>query len=593
MTRNPSPRHGWMRLRRWAVALLVPACLAVSQTVPPADDLGTIHGRLLDTETGAPIAHGIVRADTTRVTYANSRLSLAPGQPEDGFATTGEDGRFTLRRVPAGARTIHGLSSKGIFNETSKRLQLGAGETIEDFELRLRDPATISGRAVDEKGEPLARVQVSIVHTEYHAGEARHYLRHGGLTDHAGEYRIENVNAGRSLRLLAVWTPPDYDALTTSRAPEDPRLRRPAYSRSFYPDSPTLEGGTALTLRSGEERHGVDFVMRRETSRCIEGKLIAPADVTSIQLSLQLQQPSYGSTRRGGTFGQDWSAKLEGERNFRICQLCPGDYTLRANNSTVGMSGSVSAYGVAAITVTDRDVTGLEIPLVAPYRVRALMEWAGSLPHAPPADPARVLLEPLFRSSYRGETRSGQSAVPGETELAAVLVDDYAVTARAPAAARRPPDGKATEDPRSTGLYIKDVRYGDESVRYKPLRIGSKPADTPIRVLLDHGAGSVTARVTDTKGKAAGDSHVYLLPADASDAGELAEALLAGQTDQYGVFTWQNNVPPGAYRAVATATSLDYSPEAVDALWDARSRVPEFHVSRNGSAEVTVKLLDK
>lgn len=558
----------------------------------PDSELGVIRGRVLDADSGEPLAGVTVRVDTTKVAFVQGQFSLAPGEASDGFAVTAEDGRYTLRRVPAGARVVTAVSPKGIFNEVRVRRQVGAGQTMEDCDLRMRNPATVSGRVFDEKGEPLAGVQIHVVAVEYHAGAARQYLRPGGVTDENGEYRMEYAPAGRNFRLMAYWVPPGFNAFSTSKAPADPKLRRAAYARVFYPDAPSLDGGTVLKLRSGEERAGVDFILRRETSRCIEGKFVVPAEVKSLRVMIDPAEPTYGATRRGGSFGTGWGGQLDGDFRFRICQLTAGMYRVRAyDQGGDGNRGQgISAYTTQLIAVADRDVTGLEIPLSAPYKLGVALEWEGKAPDSPPKDPIPVSLEALNRAYFMGEQRSARLPIPGEAEMSSVLPDDYTVTVRLPGQDPRSLAARPMSGDGEHALYVKDIRYGDESVLLTPLQVGMQPADAKLRVLVASDAGTVSVRAIDGKGKPVGDSYVHLLPMDVSEKQLLGDALLLGQTDEQGMFTFVRNVPPGVYRAVATHTALDYSPESIDELWAARPQAPEIRVPPNGSAEVRVKL---
>ncbi len=556
----------------------------------PAAQPGVIAGRVLDADTGEPVADASVWVDTARVAFVQGKFGIAPGQPSDGFGVTGQDGSYTLRGVPAGRRVITVSSPKGIFNEARLQRELSAGQTLEDCNVRMRNPATIRGQVLDEKGEPLAGVFVHQVVEEYHAGQVRQYLRPGARTDENGEYQIESVLAGRTLRLMAEWVATGADATANSNAPADPKLRRPAFTRVFYPDAQDVQGATVLKFRSGEERQGVDFVMRREPSRCVAGKFVAPADVKAIRMMLQHEQPSYGASRRGGSFGMTWTATLDGGRDFRICQLAAGRYRLRAFNAGEGLGSTLTAYAAEWITVADRDLTDLEIPMVVPWKLSTELEWMGAVPETPPAQPTTVSLEPLDRAFFMGEQRHARiEAIPGSGEMTAVLVDDYSVTVRLPRVAAQGPSPSSSWP----GLYVKEVRYGDETVQVKPIRVGMQPAATPLKVLLGHDAGSVAVRVTDAKRNPVPDAYVFLLRSDAADEGTLAELLLRGQTDQYGSFTWQREVAPGNYRAAATLATFDYSPEAVRVLWQARAKLPEIQVSPNGNSEVTVQVVDE
>ncbi|MCU0226066.1 MAG: carboxypeptidase regulatory-like domain-containing protein [Bryobacterales bacterium] len=569
---------------------------AIAQPSPAAGlaaQPGVIEGRVMDADTGEPIAEATVWVDTAKVGFFGGKFGVTPGQPSDGFAESGEDGAFTLRGVPPGKRSITAMAPKGIFNEARLSRQVGPGQTLGDCVVRMRNPASVRGRVVDEKGEPLAGVQIHLVVEEYHAGKVRQYLRPGGMSDENGEYQIESAVAGRAVRLMAERVARGAEASADSNAPIDPKLRRPAFSRVFYPDAPDLQGATVLKFRSGEERGGVDFVMRREPSRCIAGKLLAPTEVKGIRVMLQHAEPAYGSTRRGGSFGMTWSASLDGRREFRICQLAAGRYRLRAHDTAEGRNAAISAYAAEWITITDRDLSDLEIPMVAPWKLSTELEWAAAAPEAPPTQPTMVALEPLDRAFFMGEQRNARiEAIPGRGEMGAVLVDEYSVSVRLPRSGPSAPGSGAPTSP-APGLYVKEIRYGDAAVLAQAMRVGMQPADTALKVRLGHDAGTVTVRVTDQKRNPVSDAQVFLLPSDAADEGALAETLLRGQTDQYGSVTWQREVAPGSYRAVAILTNFDYSPEAVRILWQARDRAPEVRVAPNGNAEVGVQVVQQ
>lgn len=559
----------------------------------PADEPGSIRGRVVDSATGEPVAEASVFVDSTNTSFRGGRMMPASGEHADGFAVTGSDGRFTLSNVPPGRRSVTAVYALGFLNTTSKIVYLAAGQTIEDVGLRMIRPATVAGRVADDKGEPLPGAIVRPVLSEYHAGKIGHYLGSGARTDENGEYEIKNlVPAGRRVRLMAAWAPSNYRALAVADAPLDPKRRRPAYSRVFYPGALDLAGGMALDLRSGERREGVDFQLWREPSLSIEGKVVAPPEVPRLRVLVDQEEPGFGLTKRAGYFGFSLTDVLEGAREFRVCGLGAGSYRVRVHDEHGGTG--LSVYGVASVLLVDRDVKGVQVVLTAPWRIPVRVEWAGDAPKNAPAGQARIFLRPLTRTPLHGEQETGSCHVPGSTELERVLLDEYTVSVVLPGLdPTRAPLGlgvKPGDTDANAGFYVKDIRYGNESAVSKPIRIGAQAADAPIRVLVGHGAGTVRVRVTDDRGNAAADVFVYLLPMDARDEADLSDRLIVGYTDQHGTYTWFRSIPPGRYRAVATPTKVDYTPEFIGELWRARGRAPESEVPSNGSAEVEVKL---
>lgn len=545
----------------------------------------SVRGVVRDAASGEPLEGIAVHADTTRTTFRGGALAVAPGADARGMAVTDAQGRFALENVPPGRRSIRAMNPKDFFIRGIRFIELRAGEAHEGFDLRLSRPASISGRVLDDKGEPLLGAVVYVVAREYYLGEARYYLRFMGFADDTGGYEIERVPAGQKIRLMARMPPPNFDALAASNVPEDPARRRPAYAPVYYPDVPSAETATQLLLKSGERREGIDFIIRRERSLCAEGTFDAPPDAGRIRFSLSEVQPTFGTTGRMGVYGQTAGGSLEAGKPFRLCGLAPGDYRLTALNDTTG-GAKLTHYSVTPFTLTDRDVKDLRVTLLSPYKVPFRMEWAGAPPKDPQPGLVPVNLEALYRAYYMGEERQGSSEVPGQGELGAVLADTYGVAVRLKNPAPNRVDFFVPPDQITPGVYVKDIRYGDSSALHLPIIVGGQSAGREIRILLAHDAGSVTARVVDEDGRPAGDSYVHLLPMEAGSEGALADRILTGQTDQNGTHIWERNIPPGTYRAVAARTEVDYSPEGIHALWQARSQAPEITVGPNGSAEV-------
>jgi protocatechuate 3,4-dioxygenase beta subunit len=580
------------------VAMLVPLVVHGQQHGDAGQERrASLRGRVLDRGTGKPVAGAFVSVDTVRPRLENSQLVPGASDAEGSYATTDAEGRFHLPSVKPGSRILSAVLLKSLFIRTGRMLDLSPGQSMEDLELRLTLPGVVRGKVVDEHGVPVPGVRVSAVVEEFYAGEVRQYIRGVSLTDEEGQYELRDIfPAGAKFRLMAQWIPKDYKVLALEKAPAEPQRRRPAYGTAFYPGSPDLRGGSILQLAGDEMRDLPEFRLRREPALCIEGKAIAPADRQQLRLTLEEASPSFAASPRGGLFGFPRMGELDGRREFRICGLPAGTYRISIHDS-VAMAPA-EHLGEIEVELGDRDATGVEVPLVAPRKQKVELSWAGRAPETMPTGIARISLQPLTRGMIHGEQTSARlpENLPdgGETEIPAVWAGDYAVgvtlpgidPTRVPGGMGRGPDDANA----AVGVYMKDVRYGSNSVRAKPLRLGGEAPDTPIRVVLDHGAGTVTARVSDREGKPVDDVAVYLLAMDATGEAELADRLIVGQTDQFGRYTWTRSIPPGTYRAVATRELTDYSPESIHEIWLARARAPEFRVPENGSAEVSVTM---
>ena len=143
------------------------------------------------------------------------------------------------------------------------------------------------------------------------------------------------------------------------------------------------------------------------------------------------------------------------------------------------------------------------------------------------------------------------------------------------------------------GIYIKDVSYGDRSMMYQSLRVGSAGGDAGLRVILGRDGGSIGTRVADKDGNPVADCTVVILPATADNEAAFAAALKTGKTDQAGAWS-SPTLPPGKYFVLATGATIDRSPETIGKLWKARNRGEEVELAPNGKASVVLapKALD-
>src|SRR5436305_8903688 len=159
------------RVIPWLVtACLLPAALQAQPTTPardaaatPQTGTATIRGRILDAATGRPLSRVEVR------------VLPNPTQLESRVALTGADGRYAIGGLPAGTFTVS--VTKANYVRTSwgeprpegpgKRIPVGDGETISSIDLRLKRSGVITGKIVDEFGDPVTDVSISAMRYQF------------------------------------------------------------------------------------------------------------------------------------------------------------------------------------------------------------------------------------------------------------------------------------------------------------------------------------------------------------------------------------------------------------------------------------------
>jgi hypothetical protein len=189
---------------------------------------------------------GRVVADDTGKPIGNARTSVVT---TTGFAApvtlTDSDGRFTLPRPRETPRA--GEPSRLVVAVT-KTGYTRAESPADDspLEIRLKRGAVISGRVVDEFGEPVPMVRVSAQADP----KARMAFADGVDTDDRGEYRLTGLPAG-----------PFVVAVTRAYGTIDPatgRNREP--TTVFFPGTTSADEAKPLQVAPGDEQRRIDFV---------------------------------------------------------------------------------------------------------------------------------------------------------------------------------------------------------------------------------------------------------------------------------------------------------------------------------------------
>ena len=139
-----------------------PPSTAVPQG-PPRDNAqpakagtATLRGHVVAADSGQPLRKAQVRV-------------FAPDLRENRMTTTEGDGKYEFKELPAGRYTV--MAQKGSYVnlqygqlrpfEPGKPLEVLGGQTLEKIDFALPKGGVMTGRILDEFGEPLADAQVA------------------------------------------------------------------------------------------------------------------------------------------------------------------------------------------------------------------------------------------------------------------------------------------------------------------------------------------------------------------------------------------------------------------------------------------------
>lgn len=273
------------------------------------------HGRVVD-EGGTPVSGATVSA--RRAGADEVGLGFKDSEPR---ATSGRDGRFTLRGMEKGIYALK-ASRPGHATSTLTEVEIPPQTAGDIPDIVLPPEAQIKGRIADVEGRPIAGAKVSGVVAEAHSGEA--------ISDDEGAFTLSGFAAGASVVLSA--SAAGYsEANKVVRAPE---------------------GDVVVVL----QRHGA---LR---GRVEDAGTLAPIQAFQIRMGLGSRWRSFRTP--DGTF--EWEDLPPGRWNF-VAQV-PGyqsaelaEIEIRAGEATEGVVFSVTKGAELAGRVVDA-ATGVGLP---------------------------------------------------------------------------------------------------------------------------------------------------------------------------------------------------------------------------------------
>ena len=296
---------------------------------------GRIRGRVLS-ESGAPVRRAQVRisgpdiAGRTATTDADGRYEFLDLP----------DGRFTVSASKAGYVTVQYGQTRP--REQGKPIELADKQTLDKADLVMFRGSAITGRIVDEAGEPVADAVVTAMRSEWAAGHRR-LVNAGriGQTNDLGQFRIYGLPPGDYYVSATLHNPegPMLDMMGQS-APLPPRTAAAAsgYAPSYYPGTASSADAQKIAVAPGQEAQGIDFPLAQVRLARVSGVVLnsegKPVEGTMVSLS---------SGQGDGLIGMNNSARTNREGAFTLSSVAPGDYDLQVRGMTIITSGGGDA----------------------------------------------------------------------------------------------------------------------------------------------------------------------------------------------------------------------------------------------------------
>jgi hypothetical protein len=476
-----------------------------------------VAGVVIDAGTGSPV----------RKAYVS--LLTAEDNPAEALAITDGSGRFTFANVPDGRYRLSarcdGYQATWYGAPTPKHapgvVVLRAGETRQDFVLRLPRLGAISGVVLDQDGDPVDNATASLWMPWFERGKPGFAPQGTSVTNERGEYRITDVIPGHYLVMVngvgrqAMRIRPESVA---SAQPIDQRFQ-PQFGIQYFPATERLSEAALLTVAPGKEIDGIDFHMSARSPTILRGSVVPPADLPP-DVAIQVTGMAHEVPDLAQFFGTGAGPP---KYEFEIAGVLPGEYLLMA----IVWAGGRPYRGVQRAVIS----AGAENQ--ATLKLEPGIDLAGSLK----IEGGTNELEPLVVLTagdalpYSNTPPQGHVKADGSFVIPGVLPGIWDIGVQ----------------PVPEGGYIKSMRLGEQDVLTADMVI--RPDTTePLRIVVSARGGILEGDVKTDSGKEAGPANVLAAPD--GKYSHVVSFYMAATTDEKGHFKLKG-LTPGPYKLYA------------------------------------------
>jgi protocatechuate 3,4-dioxygenase beta subunit len=512
--------------RSLAIALLLLSTLpARAQEPVPGAKASSIAGIVVKEPGSQPLKKVLVQV-------------VAEDQKQGGnyTATTDSDGHFRIENVVPGRYRLF-LEKAGLievngrgFKADANVLTVQAGRTMEDLLFRMLPTAIVSGRIMDEDGDPMSGVR--IVAQKKKPGKATRETTASESTNDLGEYRLSGLFPGQYW--IVAMPPPDMrdyekpqeksvQGDKQSEAQNDTR-----YVTTYYPGTYDAMQASAVTLKAGDEMP-VNLTLTPARTYRVRGIVTG---VTAGQKAAVELFSKAGDSIHANEVGPDGQFELRG--------IAPGSYVVRASAD----SDSQPLTARQDISVVAADVEGVKLTPLSSFRLSGHLRAEGRAPgeltqYSVNLRAAEATEDPGF---FMSQDFFGENAPVdrlGNFEWKNVIPGNYLVQVYGG-------DGQ--------GFFLKSVTLGGRDIATGFTASGPATLD----LLVSYKGGTVEGMVVE-KEKDVDTDHVNndhpvanaaVVAVPEEKYRKLPDRFVIASTDQHGRFTMRG-LAPGSYRLYA------------------------------------------
>ncbi len=475
----------------------------------PQTGTAVIRGRVTLAGGVQPVARASVRASSPTLKTPRA-------------VKTDANGRYEIRDLPSGKYVVSVVKPNFVTAAFGQKRPLGPGAPFDladgqnaaDVNVSIARSGVISGRVLDEVGDPVTDVQVLTMRYQYLNGERRMMPAPGrGATNDVGEFRLFGLPPGDYFVVAAMQNGifAESDSKGESRS---------GYASTYYPGTGNPAEAQRISIDAGQVVAGLTMTLLPVRTVHVSGVALDDAG-----------RPMSGANVMTMTtntmLGSAPAARVGADGKFTVTGLTPGDYVLRAGSF---LSGSDAQTATLPITIADSDISDVQLVAYRPSTItgRVVFDPPDGRPQPSTLRIVAARPNPMLggggNATAKDDLTFEMKAAPGHAVI------------RANVAAAGP-------------WQLKSVMLNGVDVTDSGIDVPQNETIPNLVVTMTAGHGELSGTVAGADGQPERDCWVIVFSRDSAKWTPLSRATVAtrpGQTNRF-----QVRVPPGDYYAIA------------------------------------------
>ena len=535
-------------------------------TQPPQEaGAATIKGRVVALDTGAPLRHVQLRLSGEKLRPGRATLTDAQGQYEFKDLVAG---RYSLMASKGGFVMLQ-YGQRGP-RDSGRAIQLTDRQTLDKVDIALPRGAVITGRVVDEAGEPVSDMSVQAMQYRLMNGKRR-LVSAGGYrgtaTNDIGQYRIYGLPpgeyyvsvSGRQGQMMGMDVQQDDNSS--------------GYAPTYYPSTPSVAEAQKVAIGVGEEAVADIQLVPTRVVR-ISGTLVTSAGKPPTMGFVTLQQRG-GDVIGPGMMGGTGPVRPDG--TFTLNGVPTGSYTLTAMANMKGdfdFNPAEMETASMPITVTGQDLTDVRLATSVGASLSGRLIFEGGTPEP---NTMRQIRAGCFPVDQESPVFGGSIPVTAD-EQGQIQIKNLSVPCMINAFGMQ------------SGWALKSVTLNGIDITDRPFEPSGK-SQAGLEVTLTNRVTTLSGSVQSTQDQPAKEYTVIVFPEDTQRwQAPLAQRYIRrARPDQQGTFKL-TGLPPGRYLVAAFENIEEGTEMDPEYLTRIQSVATRTELLEGGTQTVSLKL---